>query len=197
VRDAVRSGAAVEDPYAVLGIGRDASADAIRQAYRSKARTCHPDVTREPHAAARFQRLATAYEILGDPGRRRAYDARLGRVTVGPRDPHPAGPVAVHRAPGPTGAVVTPPRASDVWARSVTDRPPAEPSPRAASMDEWHLLSLLGRVAAAAVLLVVVGVTVIALLTAVRDDPSPTPAPFCRTPGGWIDCRRVFDPLTP
>jgi DnaJ domain len=188
----------VEDPYAVLGVGTDASAEAVRQAYRSKARTCHPDVTREPHAAARFQRLAAAYEILGDPERRRAYDARrLARATGASRDPHRSGPVAVHRAPGPTGAVVSPPRAADVWAHATTAGPPPTTGERAASTDEWRLLSFLGRLAAAAALLVIVGITVIALLTAVRDDPPPAPAQFCRTPGGWIDCRKILDPLTP
>jgi hypothetical protein len=188
----------VEDPYAVLGVGTDASAEAVRQAYRSKARTCHPDVTREPHAAARFQRLAAAYEILGDPERRRAYDARrLARATGASRDPHRPGPVAVHRAPGPTGAVVSPPRAADVLAHATAAGPPPTASERAASTDEWRLLSFLGRLAAAVVLLVIVGITVIALLTAVRDDPPPVPAQFCRTPGGWIDCRKILDPLTP
>jgi hypothetical protein len=207
VRDAVRSGAIVEDPYAVLGIRADASAEAIRQAYRSKARTCHPDVTREPHAAARFRRLAAAYEILGDPARRRAYDARRGAIASSASEGSPRpGPVAVHRAPRPTGVVVTP-RAVDVRARaaeavapprSVRGPSPAAADPvREASMDEWRLLSIVGRAAAAVVLLAIVGVIVIALLSAARDDPTDVPTPFCRTPDGWIDCRRVIDPLTP
>jgi curved DNA-binding protein CbpA len=207
VGDAVPPRAIVEDPYAVLGIDADASGDAIRQAYRSKARTCHPDVTREPQAAARFRRLAAAYEILSDPDRRRAYDS--GRATVpaaGPEGRRPSGPVAVHRAPRPTGAVITPPRPADAWARRAEaagwsnpqGASPASVSPdAAASSDEWHLVSILGRIAAAAVLLVVVGVAVMALLTAVREDVPAVPTPFCRTPDGWIDCRRVLDPLTP
>lgn len=63
------------DPYSVLGVPRSASEDDVKQAFRSLAKRFHPDT---PEGAAdkgrRFQDLSIAYEILGDPSKRRSYD---------------------------------------------------------------------------------------------------------------------------
>jgi molecular chaperone DnaJ len=67
--------AAVRDLYEVLGVGRDASDDDIRAAYRKLAREHHPDVNGSPGAEARFKEIAGAYEILSDPEKRARYDA--------------------------------------------------------------------------------------------------------------------------
>lgn len=64
----------LEDLYALLGVGEGASADEVKRAYRTLARTMHPDHSDAPDAAARFDRLAKAYAILGDPTRRKWYD---------------------------------------------------------------------------------------------------------------------------
>jgi curved DNA-binding protein len=66
-----------KDYYEVMGIGRDASAEDIKRAYRRLARKYHPDVSKEPDAEARFKELGEAYEVLRDPEKRAAYD-RLG-----------------------------------------------------------------------------------------------------------------------
>lgn len=64
--------------YAALGLERDCAADQIRAAYRLLARQFHPDVNPgSSEAVARTQNLNAAYEILGDPGRRREYDRSL------------------------------------------------------------------------------------------------------------------------
>lgn len=64
-----------DDLYAVLGLERTASADEIRQAYRTLARKYHPDVNPGDAAAeANFKRVASAYEVLSDDARRKAYD---------------------------------------------------------------------------------------------------------------------------
>jgi curved DNA-binding protein CbpA len=61
--------------YKVLGVERDASFEAIRAAYRSLARTTHPDrAGNDPQAHERFIEVRTAYELLGDPTRRSLYD---------------------------------------------------------------------------------------------------------------------------
>lgn len=62
------------DHYAVLGVGRNASADEIRSAYRKLARQYHPDVSSEDGAAERFKEITQAYEILSDPEKRQRFD---------------------------------------------------------------------------------------------------------------------------
>ena len=66
--------APVRDLYEVLGIGRDATDDDIRKAYRRLAREHHPDVSGDPAAEERFKEVAGAYEILSDPQKRARYD---------------------------------------------------------------------------------------------------------------------------
>ena len=66
--------ARLPDLYAVLGVRRDASDEEIKRAYRRLARELHPDVNNDPEAERRFKEVATAYETLSDPTRRRQYD---------------------------------------------------------------------------------------------------------------------------
>ena len=61
------------DPYAELGVSRDASSEEIRRAYRRVARRHHPDVNRDPGGPDRFAAAARAYEILSDPAARARY----------------------------------------------------------------------------------------------------------------------------
>jgi molecular chaperone DnaJ len=66
---------AQRDPYSVLGVDRKASADEIKKAYRKLARQYHPD--RNPDdakAEERFKEIQSAYDILGDPDKRKQYD---------------------------------------------------------------------------------------------------------------------------
>ena len=63
-----------QDPYATLGVDRDADADALKKAYRRLARQYHPDVNSEPGAQEKFKEISAAYEILSDPEKRRVYD---------------------------------------------------------------------------------------------------------------------------
>ncbi len=64
------------DYYDVLGIGRDASAEDIRKAYRKLAMKYHPDKNKdEPKAAEeKFKEISEAYEVLVDPDKRTKYD---------------------------------------------------------------------------------------------------------------------------
>ncbi|MBB3610043.1 DnaJ domain-containing protein [Rhizobium sp. BK602] len=59
------------DPYDILGIGRDASDEQIKAAYRKRAKAAHPDSGGDTEA---FGRLQKAYELLLDPVRRKLFD---------------------------------------------------------------------------------------------------------------------------
>ncbi|MGN6251235.1 MAG: molecular chaperone DnaJ [Marmoricola sp.] len=64
----------MSDPYATLGVDRDADADTIKKAYRRLARQLHPDVNPDADAQERFKEVSAAYEVLADPEKRRMYD---------------------------------------------------------------------------------------------------------------------------
>lgn len=63
------------DLYGILGLTPRATASEIKSAYRRLARRYHPDVSASPDSATRFVDIGRAYEILGDPHRRAAYDS--------------------------------------------------------------------------------------------------------------------------
>ncbi len=66
---------AQKDFYAVLGVGKDASAADIKKAYRKLARENHPDSNPDDTAKhERFKAVAEAYDVIGDPEKRPQYD---------------------------------------------------------------------------------------------------------------------------
>ena len=79
------------DPYAVLAVARDADQATIHSAYREAVRRTHPDAG---GSAAAFEAVQEAYDLLRDPARRRAWDARAvrpARSTAQPRNPAASG----------------------------------------------------------------------------------------------------------
>lgn len=59
------------NPYTILGVAKDATADTIKRAYKEKAKQHHPDRGGD---ANRFAEISNAYDVLKDPQKRSAYD---------------------------------------------------------------------------------------------------------------------------
>jgi len=65
----------MRDPYDVLGVQKNASAAAVKNAFRKLAKKLHPDANKDDKkSAAKFSELNAAYEIVGDDAKRKAFD---------------------------------------------------------------------------------------------------------------------------
>jgi len=120
------------DLYELLGVARDASAEQVALAWRRRARAEHPDARpADADAPGRFRALAEAYQVLGDPMRRAAYDRTLGRE----QQPAPPVRVTVRRAgTAGTGGMTRSARAPGgpaLWAGPVRVEGPRRASPTA------------------------------------------------------------------
>jgi len=66
---------AAEDYYKTLGLKDTASIPEVKKAFRTLAKTLHPDKNKEPGAEAKFRKVLEAYEVLSDEDKKREYDA--------------------------------------------------------------------------------------------------------------------------
>ena len=64
----------MRDPYEVLGVQKSASPEDIKRAFRRLAKKLHPDANKKDATAAKFAELNSAYELLGDEKKRKAFD---------------------------------------------------------------------------------------------------------------------------
>ena len=155
------------DLYQLLGVARGASREEIALAWRRQARAEHPDARPGDVAApGRFRALAEAWQVLGDPARRAAYDRALAREQQpAAQVPAPPGRVPVRRVAdrgGPGGLTPLVPmpepplRAGPVRVEGPGAAPPAgggnvrspRPAPPAGGWDEEDIrLAVLAELA--------------------------------------------------
>ncbi len=94
------------DPYKILQVDSEAEDEVIQAAYRRLARKYHPDLAALPDAATRMAGINAAWELIGDPAKRAAYDRRRAGASkqAAPPSSPAAPPSSGPPAPG------TPPR---------------------------------------------------------------------------------------
>ncbi len=124
------------DPYKTLQVDPEAEDEVIVAAYRRLARKYHPDVATGAEAAARMAAINAAWERIGDPGRRAAFDrdraiqAALGRAGT------PGGPAAQGAAPsGPVTGTDVRSAGTGPGGASRPASPPRPPEPETVSRD--------------------------------------------------------------
>ncbi len=62
------------DLYNILGVSRGASEDEVKKAYKRQARKYHPDLNKDAGAEDKFKEVNSAFEVLGNPEKRKMYD---------------------------------------------------------------------------------------------------------------------------
>ena len=97
------------DPYATLGVGRDAGPRELARAYRRLARRYHPDLNPDPEATQRMRRINEAWRMVSRPSRNRHAPpvAWAAAAAAGPRGA--ARPAAAAPRPRPSRASAPPP----------------------------------------------------------------------------------------
>lgn len=80
----------MKDPYKILGVARDASAEEIKKAYRKLAKKLHPDLNpANAEIEQRFKEVSQAYNILGNAERRKRFDR--GEIDASGQETAPKG----------------------------------------------------------------------------------------------------------
>jgi hypothetical protein len=90
------------DHYEVLGVTRDAPDEVVRAAYRALAAKHHPDRNpADPDAELRLKRINAAYQVLGDPTKRKLYDELTASPEGSARERPPSPPQQAAQPPPP------------------------------------------------------------------------------------------------
>lgn len=77
-----------ESLYSIFGVKEDCTHQQLKEAFYRLSKLYHPDLTDDPNARVKFQELARAYEILGNPERRKVYDRGLIQTATPSTRPH-------------------------------------------------------------------------------------------------------------
>ena len=134
--------------YVALGIEETADADAIKTAFRHKAKRLHPDFNPSPIATKQFHRLHEAYETLSNPAKREAYDRPWQNSRKA--DPQAAGAARAYRKSAKTK------RTENTESEKPTEAPNAErkskfkakPDPKTTSATDQPAICKCGRITA-------------------------------------------------
>jgi curved DNA-binding protein CbpA len=119
--------------YDVLQVRADSSTTDIARAYRRLARAWHPDTRpADPGAAARFQAVSDAYELLSDPVRRAAYDERRAVRASGSKTVSRPAADRGHRS-SPTSPLLSSPSLPPLWPLGPARTAPLASQPRVAA----------------------------------------------------------------
>src|SRR3974377_2211659 len=103
-----------KDYYQILGVPRTASDAEIKKAFRKLAREYHPDVAKnKKQAEEKFKEINEAYEVLGDPAKRKKYDELGPNWKSGADFRPPPGWPYEYRQGGPPGGARGPGGASE------------------------------------------------------------------------------------
>ncbi|MEA2631848.1 MAG: hypothetical protein QOE66_2067 [Chloroflexota bacterium] len=120
------------DPYKVLQVDPEAEDEVIQAAYRRLARKYHPDLAATPDAAARMSAINAAWELIGEPAARHAFDRKRKPLSHAPAAAAPghdgAPPAEASRAAPQSSRSGTP-------ASRPTSRPASAPPPETVSRD--------------------------------------------------------------
>jgi curved DNA-binding protein CbpA len=113
------------DPYKILQVDSEAEDEVITAAYRRLARKYHPDVAPDPESATRMAAINAAFELIGEPTKRAAYDRdRALREAVARRASDPASGTTTSPAGAATAGAAT---AGASGTRPAPTPPPREP----------------------------------------------------------------------
>jgi curved DNA-binding protein CbpA len=75
------------DPYKILQVDSEAEDEVIQAAYRRLARKYHPDLAASPDAANRMAAINAAWELIGEPAKRKAFDRERAMPATTPVQP--------------------------------------------------------------------------------------------------------------
>lgn len=172
------------DFYQVLDVRPDANAEEIKTAYYRLARTCHPDVSTLPDAEERMRRINEAYEVLGDPEKRAAYDRKRQPPEPAPARKAREGAVSPHE-PRSHDPRYTPGRPDPVQ-----PQPPRQHFPVSAAV--WIAVLLLGLI-----IIILIGAgTPPAISEEPLEAPALTPVPAIVAVTTTTIVQRTFEEWT-
>jgi curved DNA-binding protein CbpA len=105
-----------QDPYKTLQVDPEAEDEVIAAAYRRLARKYHPDVAASPDIAARMATINAAWEVIGDPQRRAAFDRqRAVQIALDRRAAEASASAGAASTPAPAGSPRAPESVSRDW----------------------------------------------------------------------------------